>query len=374
MSTFKLITNAYIQNPGKDKFRGDILIGNGKIVDVTGYEGELQRNSLSNDKNIEIFDAKGALVTPGLIDQHIHGGCGCDFNTADVNTIIEFLLKLPAHGVTAICPTVMTDRLENIKNQINRIKRAKASLPQNAAKIIGINIEGPFLNPKYKGAHSVEHILPPTIENYQQIEDEEIKIITIAPELDENGELAEYLANKGVIASAGHTDAANMKNLKHVTHIFNAMTPLHHRNPGLIGGALADNAVYVEIIADQQHIHPDVLKLAVKAKPLSKVIFISDCLPLASSDEDSMVFGGQEIFKHNEIAVNKDGQFTGSLLFLDSIIKKNLKLFKLKDLLMFCSQNPAQNLGLSGYGSIEKGNYADLVVWDENFEIMTTFM
>lgn len=365
MSTLKLIIDAYIQNPGKESFRGNILMENAKIVDITA---DVSADAL-------IIDAKGCTVTPGLIDQHLHGGYGCDFNTAETAQITDFLVKLPLHGVTTICPTIMTDTLENIKRQINKIKQAKRALPVGAAKILGINLEGPFLNPNCRGAHPEELILPPTVANYKLIEDEEIKIITISPELDENLELVKYLTEKGVIVSAGHTGAENLYGLKHVTHLFNAMSPLHHRNPGVVGSSLVDDKVYVEVIADHQHLHPDILQLILKSKPSSKVIFVSDSLPLNLSGQGSMMFGGQEIFKQGEIAVNKSGKFAGSLFFLDSIFRINLGSGKHPtELLQFCSLNPANNLGLKNNGLVEIGMDADLVVWDENYNVKMSFV
>ncbi|OGI04514.1 MAG: N-acetylglucosamine-6-phosphate deacetylase [Candidatus Melainabacteria bacterium GWF2_37_15] len=344
MNTFTLITNGYIQNPGREKVRGNVLVHKGKIVDITE----------DIPSNAKCIDAQGCIITPGLIDQHIHGGYDCDFNTADVDTIVKFLTQLPKHGITAICPTIMTDTPDNIKTQISNIIQAKAKLPENAAKIIGINLEGPFINPKYKGAHAKELTLTPTVQNYQQIESDEIKIITIAPELDKNLELTNYLKDKGVIISVGHSAAENLHGLKHVTHIFNAMEPLHHRNPGIIREALISDDVYVEVIADHNHLHPDIIKLILRTKPASKVIFISDCLATTPIT-----------IKKGDAAINEQGNLIGSLIFLDSVIRKNAGMVDFKDLLMYCSSNPAENLGLKHAGRIEKGMDADIVLWDE---------
>ncbi len=353
MSTFTLITNAYIQNPGEEKYRGDILIEGNKIIEV----GRVPR---TDGKQI---DACCCVLTPGLIDQHIHGGYGCDFNTADVDTITEFLMQLPKHGITTVCPTVMTAPLENIKKQVQKIKQAKNNLPAGAAKIVGINLEGPFINPDYKGAHSKDYIFPLTIENYRKIEDEEIKIITIAPELDKNKELTGYLQDKNIIISAGHSCAENLYGLKHVTHLFNAMPPLRHRTPGLIGSSLVDDDVFVEVIADHNHLHPDIIKLIIRTKPSDKVIFVSDCL----SFEDKV--------KKDDAAVSGQGNLIGSLILLDSVIRKNLNIAELKDLLIYCSLNPAKNLGLKSLGRIDAGMDADLVLWDEgSMEVRMTFV
>ena len=362
-----LISGGFIQNPGEQKQKKNIFIQKDKIVNITE----------DVPSNAECIDASGCIITPGIIDQHIHGGYGCNFNTADTETVLNFLSNLPRHGVTSICPTIMTDTPERIRTQIKIIRDAKKMLPENSAKILGINLEGPFLNPAFKGIHSEELFLEPTIANYKNIESEEIKIITIAPELDKDFELTKYLSGKGIIVSAGHSKADETEfskavdvGLTQVTHIFNAMPPLHHRKPGITGNSLVNDFVNVEVIADHNHLHPDIIKLILRSKPQDKVIFISDSLPLNQSESNSTVFGGQEIFKQGEIAVNKEGKLAGSLLFLDSIIRKNLVTTDFSDLLLYCSLNPAKNLGIGDLGYIKKDMTADLVIWDDKtFEI-----
>jgi len=217
-----LIKNGIIQNPSEPEQKADILIQDGKVVDICSA-------GIPARKNIKIIDAEGCFVTPGLIDQHLHGGYGCNFNTAEVDDILNFLFNLPKHGVTSICPTIMTDSPEKIKKQIGKIKEAKTKAPAGAAKIIGINLEGPFLNPQFRGAHPENLCLKPTIENYKQFEDDLVKIITLAPELDEDFKLTKYLVDKGVIVSAGHSNASREVFLQavnagvsQITHIFNA--------------------------------------------------------------------------------------------------------------------------------------------------------
>ncbi|HSA06258.1 MAG TPA: N-acetylglucosamine-6-phosphate deacetylase [Candidatus Gastranaerophilales bacterium] len=374
-----LILNGFIQNPGEEKTKENILIYKDIIV---GTSKDLPDKIPVDIDKIQYIDAQNMLISPGLIDQHIHGGYNCDFNTSDEQAILNFLLNLPKHGVTSICPTIMTDSPENIEIQIKKITAVKNALPLNSTKIIGINLEGPFLNAEFKGAHCEKLFLEPTIENYKRIESDEIRIITIAPELDKNFELTKYLSDKGVIVSAGHSNAdravfsdAVSSGLTQVTHIFNAMPSLHHRQPGIIGNSLINDDIYVEIIADHNHLHQDIIELILRIKPDSKAVFISDSLPLNHSELDSTVFGGQKIFKHNEIAINETGKFAGSLMFLDSVIRKNLNLKEFSQLLMYCSFNPAKNLRLDTLGCLKKGMTADLVFWeDEIFKITSVFI
>jgi N-acetylglucosamine-6-phosphate deacetylase len=246
---------------------------------------------------------------------------------------------------------------------------------------LGIHLEGPFLNPEFKGVHPENYILEPNINNFKKFEDENIKIVSYAPELDKKLEFTRYLTQKNIIPSAGHSKATHDElkfaidaGLKQVTHLFNAMPQLHHRNPGILGEALVNNDIYTEVIADNEHLHPIIIDLILKTKPKSKIIFISDSLPLNQHIEDYIIFGGQKIYKINNQAVNETGTFAGSLSFLDENLRKNLDKISFSDFLMFSSLNPAKNLGLKTKGFIDKGFDADLVLWDENYQVKQTII
>lgn len=360
-----LIKDGVIQNPGEKKSKKNILVLGDKIIDILDVIP-------SGIKNLNIIEAEGCILTPGLIDQHIHGGYGCNFNTASVESITNFLAKITFHGITSICPTIMTDSIENINSQIQKIIKAKNKSSKNSAKIIGINLEGPFLNPKYKGAHPEELFIKPAIENYKKIENESVKIVTLAPELDKDNSLTKYLFDKKVVVSAGHTNASKEElqnsfsaGLNNLTHVFNAMPPLHHRTPGVIGVSLVNDDIYTEVIADHHHIKPEIIELVLRSKPETKIIFISDSLPLNSSNQKSTVFGGQKIYNRGEYAVNEEGKFAGSLMFLDSIIRKNINNIKFSRLIQYCSSNPAENLGLKNIGYLSEGKTADIVIWEK---------
>lgn len=367
---FLVIVNGKVLNPGFEARRENLLIYRDKII---GTSLNLPENLPENVCNINIIDAEGLIITPGLVDQHIHGGYGCDFNSSSAEEIIEFSKKLPRHGVTSILPTVMTTSETIIKKQISNIKQAKKLQPLNSAKLLGIHLEGPYLSPKYKGIHPESEILVPSVENFKKIEDPEIKIVTYAPELDKNFEFTKYLAGKNIIPAAGHTDAdsseiraATGAGLRQITHLFNAMRPLNHRSPGVIGEALTNDNLYVEVIADTLHLYPAVIDIILRTKPDSKIIFISDSLPLNQANADSIIFGGQKIFKENNKAVNSEGTLAGSLMFLDSALKNqdNLAISSFSGLLKFASLNACENLGRHDLGFIDVGRHADLVLWN----------
>jgi len=375
-----LIINGHVQNPRKAQKKFNILISKNKII---GKSTELP------DKipdTVKIIDAKDKIITPGLIDQHIHGGYGCDFNVSSVEKMVDLAKKLPEHGITSIVPTVMTASEDIIKTQIAKVVEAKNIKPDNAVKFLGIHLEGPFICPKYKGIHPEHEIKNPSIENFKRIENENIKIVTYSPELDKDLKLTKYLAEKNIIPSAGHTNAtleliqkANKLGLKQVTHLFNAMTSLHHRNPGIVGEALINDNMYVEVIADGLHLHPAIVDLILRVKPDSKIILVSDSLPLNKAKQDSVIFGGQQIFRKEGKAVNTDGTFAGSLVFLDTVLK-NLLQWKFTDLsgfLKYASLNVAQNLGIPDSGFIDIGKTADIVIWNKRgntYDVDTTII
>ena len=260
--------------------------------------------------------------TPALIEQHIHGGFGIDFANTDTDGFIEFAKKITKHGVCAFYPTLATDTVDNLKRQISRIKEAIYSQPQGSAKILGVNLESCFINPEKKGIHDESQLLKPTVSNYKLLEDEIIKIVTVAPELDEGYELCSYLELKGVKVSAGHCLATDLSAVSQVTHLYNAMGEFSHRVPSTTVSALHDDRITVELIADFMHVRKDVLDLTFRIKPNDKIILISDALPIAHSAPDSMTFCNRTVYIKDGKATDANGTLAGSIMFLDEIIKQ----------------------------------------------------
>lgn len=256
-----------------------------------------------------------------LIEQHFHGCFGVDFSTCKADDILELSKKLLTHGIGGFFPTLVTDSVENIKRQINEIKIAKSKQTNEMAKILGIHLEGIFINPDRKGIHDEKLFLKPSVENYKLIEDDFIKIVTLAPELDENKELQTYLKSKGIKVQAGHCAGADLSGCSGVTHLFNAMKPITHREGSTALSALLDDDIYTEIIADGIHLSDDILNLVFKTKPQDKIILVSDSLPLAKSDLTEMDFAGEKIFYDGKKATSKDGTIAGSTSILDEIIE-----------------------------------------------------
>ena len=290
------------------------------------------------------------MRTPLIIEQHFHGAYGVDFNKAGVNDIVELASKLYEIGIGGFFPTLVTDSVENIKRQIGIIKVAS----EKCDAILGIHLEGIFINPLKKGIHNPEHFLPLTIENYQKIEDDFIKIVTLAPELDDG--LIGYLKSKSVKIQAGH--CTGWGNVDGATHTFNAMSGITHRETSTTLSALIEDDVYAEIIGDGVHVSDDALRLFFKTKPADKVILISDALPITYSDLKEAVFADSKIYYDGEKATSAAGTIAGSTKLLPDIIKILAKkgLFKSEYI-----ENVYRYHGLEPKGEIE---------WDEEFNIL----
>lgn len=290
------------------------------------------------------------MKTPLIIEQHMHGAFGVYFNRAQVDEIVELAQKLYKIGIGAFFPTLLTDTVENIKHQIEIIKEAS----KKCKGILGIHLEGIFINPKKKGIHNPKHMLPLTIENYQKIEDDFIKIVTLAPELDEG--LIAYLKSKGVKVQAGH--CIGWGAVDGATHTFNAMSGIAHRGISTALKTLITDDVYAEIIADGVHVSDDALKLFFKSKSIDKVILISDALPITYSDLKETIFADSKIYYDGEKATSADGTIAGSTKLLPEIIKILGKkgMFNPKFI-----ENTYKYHNLESFGEIE---------WNENYDIV----
>lgn len=262
------------------------------------------------------------MKTKLLIEQHFHGAFGIDFSNCEVEDVLYLSKEIKKYGIGGIFPTLVTDTIENIKRQIGVIKQASELQTPDMAKILGIHIEGIFLNPAKKGIHNSDLFLEPTVENYKLIEDDFIKIVTLAPELDKDFELKNYLKSKCVKVQAGHCVDGDLSCCDGVTHLFNAMSSITHREESTALTALVDDNLYTEIIADGVHVSDDVLRLVFKSKPLDKVLLISDCLPITKSELREMDFAGEKIYFDGQKATSKEGTLAGSTSLLPDVVKK----------------------------------------------------
>ena len=303
------------------------------------------------------------MLTKLLIDQHIHGAYGINFNKATVNDVLDVASRIKKEGVGGIFPTLVTDTVENTCRQVNVIKEAAKKQDSEGARILGIHLEGIFLNPDKKGIHNANLFLEPTIENFKKIADDFIKIITLAPELCKSclkgGEnLISFLRSKGVKVQAGHCTGADLSGCDGVTHMFNAMSGITHRSKSTALSALIDDNIYTEIIADGVHVNDDTLKLLFKTKPEDKILLVSDSLPCSHSAISKFSFADEIVFFDGKMATSKYGTIAGSTKLLPDIVNilGRKKLFNPKYV-----DNPYNYHKVDIPGSIE---------WDENYNVV----
>ncbi len=259
-----------------------------------------------------------------LIEQHFHGAYGVDFSCCDEKEVLELSKILLKHGIGGFFPTLATDNIKNIKKQIKIFKSASEHQTSDMAKILGVHLEGIFLNPEKKGIHDETQFLKLSVTNFKKIEDNFIKIVTLAPELDKNFRLTKYLKSKGIKVQAGHCIGGDLTECDGTTHTFNAMSPISHRGKSTALSALINDNLYTEIIADGIHLSDDIIKLILKTKPENKIILVSDCLPITNSKHKEMVFCNKTIFYDGKKATDKNGTLAGSTTLLDSIVKRLL--------------------------------------------------
>ena len=304
-------------------------------------------------------------IVPAIIEQHIHGGFGVNFNTCKGGDVLYFLENIKQYGVSKVYPTLHTDSIENLNRQLKIL--FEASKEKNSVEIAGVHLEGPFINPQKAGVHNPEIIRKPSLREYKEIidgiDESFIRIVTLAPELDTNYELTDYLTKRNVVMSAGHTLAKDLSKVSQVTHLFNAMGGISHKENMTANEALINDNIYTEVIADGNHIVDDVLKLIFKIKPKDRVILISDALPIAHSKNKTEIFMEQEIHVEGNCAKTIDGTLAGSALFVFDIIKRLVKnnILDIETAFNMASKNIAEIL------QIKHGSMLEI---DENFNIL----
>lgn len=331
----------------------------------------------------EIIDAKGNLVAPGLVDIHIHGYLGEDASDGNAEGLKKMAAGIAKNGVTSWCPTTMTMHKDVIVKAFDTAREVKAEKECYGAKILGINCEGPFINPSKKGAQPEEFILPPDGDFIIEHADI-LKLFTVAPEMDGALECVKRVYEDGrVLVSMGHTgasfDEANegiKAGVRHTTHLFNAMTALQHRNPGVVGAALSDERVSCELIADTFHVNPGLYKLVAKAKG-DKLCLITDCMRAGGMEDGDYTLGGQHVIKTGIQCLLEDGTIAGSVLELNAAVrnlKDNTEL-SLPEVFACASLNPAKAVGeAERIGSLEVGKCADIMICDDEIHVITTII
>ena len=353
---------------------GVALLFDDKILDI------VSKNDIP--KEAEVIDAEGGYVAPGFIDLHIHGYLGrdvCDASEESMRIISKGLLE---NGVTGYLPTTMTVDMKTVEDAIDVCRKLMGEDDFDGSAILGVHAEGPFISASKKGAQNERFILKPDAEFVKNNADV-IRIITLAPEEDKDfAAIMDIIHNTDVVVSMGHTSAdyntaisSVDAGVKHATHLFNAMTPMTHRAPGVVGASLISN-VSCELIVDTFHVDPALFEVVYKLKG-RKLCFITDCLPAGGLPEGEYTLGGAKIIYRDNICRLPDGTIAGSVLRLNKGVwnvyqNSNIPLYECVNC---ASLNPATTLGIDDRkGSLEVGKDADIVILDEEFNVKKTII
>ena len=357
--------------------QGDIEIEDGKILRVGK---DLPRK----EEDLAVDCAGSYTVVPGFVDVHIHGCAGADTCDATRDALEAMAAFLLAHGVTSFCPTTMTTSRETIQAALLAAKDMMDHPMEGGARVVGVNMEGPFIAKERKGAQKEEDILPPDFPLFQRFYEESggiVRLVDVAPEQPGGLEFVEK-ASQLCTVSIAHTTAdydqakaAFDKGVTHATHLFNAMSGLHHRKPGVVGAVFDDSRVRGELICDGFHIHPAVLRAAFRLLG-DRALIVSDSMRANGMPEgEAFDLGGQMVTVHQGKALLPDGTIAGSVTNLHQEIK-NLVSFGVpfEQAVKAATLLPARAIGLDGeIGSIAPGKRADLVVLDENLDIAAVY-
>ncbi len=369
------ILNAILITPHSRTDGMNVIIENGKIINITGTDVRPEQDSVQ-------IDATGLFLCPGLIDIHFHGAMGKDTMDGDLKSLQVLSNYCAEHGVTSFYPTTWAALPEDILLTINNVKENAVHL--QGAQVLGVHIEGPYINVKHRGAQFLSMIHNPKSEEYLQWFDSGVvKLITCAPEIPGCIEFIDEATKKDIRISIGHSgatfnqviEAAN-HGATQATHLFNGMQGLHHREPGTVGGILADDRIIPQVISDGVHLHPGVVKIAINAKSVDKVILITDSISGAGLPDGDYENKGQKFSVREGIAHTPEGGLSGSTLTLDIAVLNSMKFTgkSLEEIIPMVTSVPAEAMGLSKKGKLKEGYDADLVLLNQEYQVKKTLV
>jgi N-acetylglucosamine-6-phosphate deacetylase len=324
-------------------------------------------------------EADGPFVAPGFVDLHVHGWGGHDAmgSTADLDGMARALLR---RGVTSFLPTAVTAGLDTLRAFADRVREWLPSSPADGAQAFGFNLEGPFISPQRRGAQNPAFIADPSSVAREALEPllPGMRVMTVAPEVPGGLDLVRWLAANGVVPSLGHS-AATLDEARagyaaggrSTTHLFNAMSGVAHRDPGLAVAALTDDAAYVELIADGQHVHPSLWPIITRTKPVDRLLLVSDALAFAGMGDGPASIGGLAVdVVGSRATLAGTDTLAGSVIALDSAVRNLVREgLSLPVAVAAASRTPLAILGIDDRGSLAVGQWADVVELDDNLEV-----
>ena len=369
------ITAKALFTPLKRIERPLLLIDGGSITDIRSQgEADLPANA----KRIDFNDC---VLAPGLIDIHIHGSAGHDVMQADEQGRRRMEEFLASRGVTSYFPSTVAAPLDATLRSLEWLAKAiESSHSAGRAQPLGIHLEGPFLSHIRRGVHLPENLLKPTVETFDkfwQAAGGHVRVLTIAPELGGAREVIAEANKRGVCVSIGHSDAdlaaaraGILAGARHATHTFNAMRPLDHRAPGILGEVLSNSNLSADIIADGVHVHPSVVRIFLEAKGEERAVLITDAISAAGMPEGHYQLGGMDV-EVKDGRVTRDGSLAGSVLTLDRAVRNVIEFggWNLQQAVRLATKNPAAAVAAKRKGILEPGADADLVVLTEGGDV-----
>jgi len=376
---FLILDVGSVLTPFEKFFPGRVIIRGDRIEAVGSV------STLKFPDSATRIDLTHLTLVPGFIEPHVHGCGGFDVMDAMPDSMNNISRTLAKYGTTSFLPTTVSAPLDLLEAALERLSRL---IPAEApgAKPLGIHLEGPFLNVQKRGTHQSSNVRKPDaalLEKWIQLTGGQVKLLTMAPELEGAALTAERARNSSVAVAMGHSDATLSESIAaadagthYAVHTFNAMRQFSHRDPGIIGTVLSDDRIFAEIIADGVHVAPEVVRIFAKAKGPARIILATDATSATGMPDGVYALGNSQVHVQGGVCRDAEGRLAGSTLTQDRALRNLLQWtgLRLDDALLALTANPAQALALEGRGRIEPGAFADLTLLDKNLEVVRTYV
>jgi len=369
-----LIRNARMISPGWER-DGSLLMADGRIISLHAVGETVEAD--------EIFDAGGKILMPGFIDIHSHGADGADVCDGTVEALDHIARTKLREGVTTWLPTTLTQPAERLREILSTCATVMAG-PHGGCRMPGIHLEGPFINAAKAGAQNTQYVRPPDVDELAALHAiAPIRLLSLAPEMPGACGVIRAAREMGIVCSAAHTaasyeeiKAAMAGGLTHLTHFGNAMTPLHHRGIGVVGAGLLEDGLMLELICDGVHLSRDMLELVFRKVAGYRLMLITDSVAASWCPDGRMQLGGLPAEIRNGVVRLEDGTLAGSALRFNEglALAHEVSGLPLSELVRTTSWNQARSLGLEGFGKLEPGFHADLVLLDADFTVHRTWV